>query len=1146
VASAPAETFDMLSQLLRALPEKVDLARPSAHHPWSFIDDSNPIALDTNKIHAAALDFDQSLGDLLSLGIDLEQVQRAGNATALKAWAGISNLPRYPIERLDALQSDGWTSELASIEHRLHEVASAPPVWLATATPAAMDIDLPAIHKAAVDADNSGFLGRKKRRRAVVAQLAAVLAVKPESVNLKALSATTSEMVQTFQVVSELRQRVANIPVSLTPSGWNPLVSEHVASFRTQLSDVKRIASVLSEKRDDPHVVDLRGYYDTTPAGTLGQQLGRLGKAWEQLGVAAGADAARQRSWAPDGDFIASWWTTRAKRRIETTASLDRWVDLLRHVEPLRHVGMGQARLDILNGDVVADDAALAFDRGTAIASISERLEASALGDFDVMAHNKTINRFTASTLAVRHELCRAIPAQLLGTRRFDADAGSGQVGGLRRQLDRKRGGMSVRGLMENFGDLITQILPCTLMSPDSVARFFPAQPDIFDVVVFDEASQIRVADAIGAMGRAKSVVVVGDSKQMPPTSFAEVSATVDEDEEYNPDIVLDEESILNECVQAQVPRQWLSWHYRSQDEALIAFSNYHYYDGRLASFPAPLPANAPAVSGHGISLVRVNGHFERKGKGKSLRTNQIEADRIVDDIRQRFWASPEDAPSLGVITFNAPQRDLIENLLRDAGDDRLLHALDEADGLFVKNLENVQGDERDTILFSVAFSANDKGVVPLNFGPLSRPGGERRLNVAITRARREVVLYASFDPSELRAEETTQVGTKHLKSYLEMAARGVASMTDGGRRQPVIDRHRDDIADVLRGEGFTVKTDVGLSDFRVDLVISDPDDPSQPLVAVLLDGTDWFGRRTVADRDGLPVDVLGNLMKWPVVERIWLPEWLNNRDETIVRIRHVIEAAKAQPKEPPVQPQAIAPEEVADTVTPETASHGAHSVAKSAPSDMDMSSQVATFRSASVMAPSRDVVSNNMIHQYQEWNAQIHGDISILDQLPGTWASGRVRTVVQAVLDAEAPIHRDKLARVVASAFCLSRVSEERKRAIQRLVPSEYHRDADREFYWPRDVDPAEWRIVRSPRAGESRALEEVSLVEIGNAMLVVAEQAGGMSREELRREALGLFGGRRLTQAVTSRLDRALDRAVSDGLLREAASGVISVAVR
>ena len=207
---------------------------------------------------------------------------------------------------------------------------------------------------------------------------------------------------------------------------------------------------------------------------------------------------------------------------------------------------------------------------------------------FNAAAHDKTIDRYTKSLRAIRGELPRAIPAALLQKRRFDANAASGQIGGLRRQLDRRRGGMSVRGLIEHFGELITQIMPCTLMSPDSVARFFPARPDLFDIVVFDEASQIRVADAIGAMGRSRSVVVVGDSKQMPPTSFAEANANIDDDENSDQEFFLDEESILTECVHAQVPQQWLSWHYRSQDEALIAFSNQHYYNRRLASFPAP------------------------------------------------------------------------------------------------------------------------------------------------------------------------------------------------------------------------------------------------------------------------------------------------------------------------------------------------------------------------------------------------------------------------------------------------------------------------------------------------------------------------------------------------------------------------------
>ena len=731
-------------------------------------------------------------------------------------------------------------------------------------------------------ADESGFFGRKKRRRAVLAQLTDVLGVDAETINLKELSALTKDIAITHAVVEDLRARVAALPVVLFDRPWNPLVDADARHLRDQLAAMERIGNALSANTADPFVAQLREYYRATPQGALAQQLARLAAAWQRLGAVTGVAPAQQHPWAGDGAFLNQWWATRSDRRLETTASIERWVDLVTHLEPLRLSGLTAARSEILSGSVVAEDASLAFDRGTAIASIAERLDASALSDFDVTAHGKTIKRFTASAGAIREELHRSIPAQLLSKRRFDAEASSGQVGGLRRQLDRKRGGMSVRALMDNYGELITQILPCTLMSPDSVARFFPARPDIFDIVVFDEASQIRVADAVGAMGRAKSVVVVGDSKQMPPTSFAESSATIDEDEEVSPDVVLDEESILTECVQALVPQQWLSWHYRSQDEALIAFSNIQYYNGKLASFPAPLTPG----SGHGISLVRVDGHFERSGKGKTLRTNRVEAERIVEDIRRRFAASPGTAPSVGVITFNAPQRDLVENLLRDAGDDRLLQALDEPDGLFVKNLENVQGDERDTILFSVAFSKNDKGVVPLNFGPLSRPGGERRLNVAITRARREVVLYASFDPSELRAEETFQIGTKHLKAYLEMAARGVEVITQGGRRQPVIDRHRDDIATALRSEGLSVSTDVGLSDFRVDIVIADPDEPGKPLLAVLLDGREWFGRPTVADRDGLPLDVLANLMHWPAVERVWMPEWLNHRDETIARLQ--------------------------------------------------------------------------------------------------------------------------------------------------------------------------------------------------------------------------------------------------------------------
>ena len=378
--------------------------------------------------------------------------------------------------------------------------------------------------------------------------------------------------------------------------------------------------------------------------------------------------------------------------------------------------------------------------------------------------------------------------------------------------------------------------------------------------------------------------MVVGDSKQMPPTSFAEPSSGGDESTDFPETTVEDEESILSECVQARVPRQWLSWHYRSQDESLIAFSNNQYYENRLSSFPAPTHGRASAEpDGRGVSLVRVPGTFHRTNAGRLLRTNPIEAKAIVAEIRRRFDLVPkygdgsDVVPSIGVVTFNAQQRAYIEALLRDADDDRLAAALDRADGegLFVKNLENVQGDERDVVFFSTGFSPNARGDLPLNFGPLNRVGGERRLNVAITRARRQVVVFSSFDPEQLRAEETSSVGIKHLRAYLDLAAQGTDVLPRDARSAAVVDRHREDIAAALRERGLVVRTDVGLSEFRVDLSISRPVDPETPVMAVLLDGPAWARRRTVGDRDGLPVEVLSEMLRWPAVERVWLPSWL-------------------------------------------------------------------------------------------------------------------------------------------------------------------------------------------------------------------------------------------------------------------------------
>lgn len=1130
VSNATAEQIASVRESLRRLPETADLARPERYHPWGFIEERPGAPVDAAETHRLARAFDAALAAAESAGIAFDDLALASDSDELRAWAQVSRAPRHPIATIDALATADWRAYLDDLRARI--IGFRTPEWVSTVRPTVLGRDIHAIHQESLAADASGFFGRRKRRRAVLAKIADELTVDPKQVKLKTLSTLTGSLDASMTQVEELRAMIGKVPLPLIDSGWNPLIDADVAAFDGRLQWVTWLGDALG-RRDDPRVRAVREYFESTNAGTGAEELDELVRAWSELEKAARLP---EPSWSGELGFLRRWRSTQAGRRLdmEHPVTLERWLAFVRALDPLRIDGLVDARTALLHGDVPAEYAAIAFDKGIARASIIEREDATALSAFDVEAHNRTIARFTSATHAVRGHLPRSIPADLLESRNLSASAG-GRIGALNRQLERQRGGMSVRALLENFGDLITQIMPCTLMSPESVARFFPARSDLFDIVVFDEASQIRVADAVGAMGRGSSVIVVGDSKQMPPTSFAESSASIDEDVDYTPETVVDEESILTESVQAQVPRKWLSWHYRSQDESLISFSNHHYYENRLSSFPAPVAGGAnDGIDGHGISLVRVNGYFERGGRGKTLRTNRVEAESIVDDIQRRFFASPDEFPSVGVITFNAQQRDLIENLLRDSGDDRIVRALDEPDGLFVKNLENVQGDERDCILFSVAFSVNDRGVLPLNFGPLSRAGGERRLNVAVTRARRQVILFASFDPDLLRAEQTSSVGIKHLKAYLELAAHGVEAVTDDGRRMPHIDRHRDDIAAELRLAGYAVRTDVGLSDFRVDISIADADEPERPLVAVLLDGENWRARQTVADRDGLPVDVLKGLMRWPGVERVWLPEWLHGREQTLARLRQSADRAREEANadiEFPAKEQP--PREMSHEPTTDNAPASLSTI-RSAPS-------ARTQPRVDPLDRHPDVV------EYREWTPKSSGWISDLDDLPSAHARRKVQGAINDAIATEGPIHSVRLAKLVASSFGLERVAQARAAAILRCVPAELKRaNGERAFLWPAEVNPETWRLARRAVPGTQRDVDHVPLVELANAMRVVAGLAGGMTDSEVKREALALFGGRRLTAAISARLDEALAYGLSTGRLERADSGHVMDGLR
>ncbi|MGQ0572778.1 MAG: DUF3320 domain-containing protein [Pseudonocardia sp.] len=1099
LTGAIPDTVEGFRRLFSTLPERTDAARPSAGHPWAFVDSLRGV--DVVAARAAALRLDAVLAALPGVLGPALAAARVPADLALLADVCASGLP-LPV--LDASRTPRWEGAVASITADLARFAQAPHPGLDAVTPEVLALPVGEIHTAAMAAAASGFLGRRKRLNAVRERLAPALrpgvTVKP-----KKLTELTAAVVALEHAVRELVATVVAIPGLAPPPAWSPFTEEGRAGLARRIDHVRALGRTVDPAHADPARARFAGPLRAVVGVRAdARPVREAAAAAEELRRACAVGQDRIEAWAGDAGLLGRWRATAAQRTAgdPQLGSLRRWLDLLGHLEPLRTDGLGAARAAVLDGTLHPDEARRAFELGLAHAAVAERLRAGGLDMFDPRGHERAAERFVVASRAVRGHLVTALPQQVLGGRGFDPRATGGQVGLLQRQLTTRRGGMKVRALMTRFGEVITRALPCVLVSPDSLARFFPATDGLFDIVVFDEASQVRVADAIGAMGRARSVVVVGDSRQMPPTSFAESAFIGDDDVDGSGEAVGDEESILTECVQARVGRHRLTWHYRSRDEALIAFSNHHYYDGTLSSFPAPV------VAGTGVSLVRVDGHFHRSGSRATLRTNPAEAAAVVAEIRRRFAASPEAAPSIGVVTFNQQQRAYIEGLLRDADDQRLLDALEESGGLFVKNLENVQGDERDVVLFSTAFSVNDNGVLPLNFGPLNRAGGERRLNVAVTRARRQVVVYSSFDPTQLRTAETTSVGLRHLRTYLEMAAGGPAVLPRSTRSARVTDHHREEIAARLRDRGIPVRTDVGLSEFAIDLVLGEADDPR---VAVLLDGIAWSRRLTARDRDALPREVLADTLGWPAVERVWLPEWLADPDAVVARLVGVL----AQTHRP-------AP---AVTVAPAPVT---------APGRAVPQEPLAPPASNGALPPTVDVAWPNGTEVFVPWTVRYLGSKDVLDDLPARHAGAQVVSALEEVVAAEGPIHTDRLARLVANGFGLGRVAESRKAAILRHRPRRLVLDTTEPVVWPVGRVPEEWSGFRCTDDGVDRPFEHVPLREITNAMVASVRASAGMARDELHREVLAVFGWRRRTSGFVERLDTALDLGVRTGRLR------------
>ena len=679
------------------------------------------------------------------------------------------------------------------------------------------------------------------------------------------------------------------------------------------------------------------------------------------------------------------------------------------------------------------------------------------------------------------------------------------EMGKLRRELQKQKRHMPIRQLVQNLPSLLPRLKPCLLMSPLSVAQYLDAGHTPFDVVVFDEASQIPVWDAVGAIARGKQLVCVGDPKQLPPTNF--FNKVDDSDEAVMDDEVQDMESILDECLSIGLPKLGLDWHYRSRHESLIAFSNVTYYENRLITFPSPVTED------RAVRLEVVNGVYDRGGS----RTNRAEAEAIVAAIERHYLDPAMRRQSIGVVTFNQAQQALIENLLdaRRRASPKLDQAIAQSsvEPLFVKNLENVQGDERDVILFSITYGPDATGKVALNFGPLNQDGGHRRLNVAVSRARHQVVIYSTLRPEHIDLSRVRAAGVRDLKNYLDFAMRGPRALVEQSipTGQEPDSPFEMEVLRALRDKGWDVHPQVGVSGYRIDIGIVDPRAPGRYILGVECDGKTYHSAATARDRDRLRQKVLEDL-GWNI-HRIWSTDWWRNKQLPLLKLLDRLDALlKVEPKaeEPPVNAGNDEGATIEEYVPEETETRTVY---------------------AKGVSPDTEPVGPTLIEPDP---LPVYRPVPTAGGKPEDFyemsASSRLRTQLENMINREGPIQEAVLFRRVARAWGLMRTGSRIEERLRGLLGTSMQRTREGKtvFYWPVDVDTRTWegfRVADDDKESK-RGIDEIALEELANLAIFLLKEHGSSSATELARSICRLQGIGRMSADAEARIREACNK--------------------
>lgn len=614
----------------------------------------------------------------------------------------------------------------------------------------------------------------------------------------------------------------------------------------------------------------------------------------EKVGVRIGVDFGKMFGSSPETAKLNQVKSRVMKWKAETS-SLVLWSQYLEYKQMCLKTKAAPMLVDIEAGKIEACDMIPAFEGNYVEILLHHAFrKRPTLSTFIRELHEGKINKFTELDKRVLLEnRKRVVHCAYEATPKLTSGASrASEAGILLNELNRKRGHMPIRALMKNAGGLIQKIKPCFLMSPLSIAQYLDPRSTRFDVIIFDEASQVRPEDAVGALLRGKQVVVIGDSKQLPPTDFFD--AVLDSPEREPEDFAAagDMESILNACKRS-FPVKTLRWHYRSRHESLIAISNQEFYDNRLYVYPSPMQKDERL----GLKFVYLPDSVYDRGRSG---VNRIEAGAVAKAVFEHYRKYPDK--SLGVGTFNIKQQEAIQEeieALRKVNPGIDLNAENgNGERFFVKNLETIQGDERDVIFLSIGFGFDSSRKLSLNFGPLNREGGERRLNVLITRAREKCVVFSNFKSRNLVLDEDSSFGLKSLKVFLEFAESGRLPLP-ACSREDFDSPFEETISNFLTEHGCAVHRQIGCAGYRLDLAIPDPLHPGRYVLGIECDGKSYHSSRVARDRDRLRQQVLEGL-GWKIY-RVWSTDWYlhpkESKEKLLETVKDAVEQAKLQAK---------------------------------------------------------------------------------------------------------------------------------------------------------------------------------------------------------------------------------------------------------